>query len=178
MAPEIIDGNFTYNSDSWSVGVILYIMLTGKFPFNGSTNEEVFDEIKNKKLNLKYLNQSKNSDSVKDLVSKLLIKDINKRLSIEEALSHPWFENNSDSEKDSVKIDNEIIESLKNFTKKSLFQKEALFYIAKLSKDDEIFKLKNCFYEMDKNNTGTLDYEEIKLAFNKLGIKIEEVILH
>ena len=128
-------------------------------------------------MNFKYLDQCNCSDLVKDLLSKLLIKDQNNRISIEEALKHPWFKHYLHTEKNPQKIDNQIIESMKSFTRKSLFQKEALFYIAKLSKEDEIKKLKNAFFEMDKNNTGTLDFDEIYVAFKNMGIEIDEVII-
>jgi calcium-dependent protein kinase len=179
MSPEIIEGEFCYKSDVWSVGVILYVMLTGRFPFNGKSNEEVFEEIKNKNYNKRYLEDTKCSDLVKDLVSKLFIKDIKNRLTVEEALMHPWFKSFEIplEKRKEVKIDNSIFNDLKNFAKKNLFQKEALFYIAKLSKDDEIKKLKNCFLEMDKNNTGTLDFDEICKSFKNVGIEINEVII-
>ena len=79
-------------------------------------------------------------------------------------------------DKQTDKNDNTIFESLKNFTQKNLFQKEVFFYIAKLTKEDEIKKLKDCFLDMDKNNTGTLDFNEIDIAFKKMGIVLEEVI--
>ena len=49
MPPEIItleEGEeYTRNVDSWSIGVLMYIMLTGDVPFNGATKEELFENI-------------------------------------------------------------------------------------------------------------------------------------
>lgn len=44
-APEIIKGYYGYGCDVWSVGVILYILLTGCIPFPGDTNAEVIQNI-------------------------------------------------------------------------------------------------------------------------------------
>ena len=52
MAPEMIEGNAYPQSDIWSLGVIVYLMLLGKHPFEGDTLEALFDNIKNKELNL------------------------------------------------------------------------------------------------------------------------------
>jgi len=40
MAPEVFEENYTEKCDIWSCGVIMFIMITGKPPFNGS-NEEI-----------------------------------------------------------------------------------------------------------------------------------------
>ena len=107
----------------------------------------------------------------------MLVKDQEERISVEAALCHPWFKYylNLESENKVDRLDEEIINSLKSFTRKNLFQKEVMFYIAKLSREEEIKKLKKAFMELDTDNTGTLDYEEVHTAFNKLGIKIKDV---
>ena len=39
MAPEVVKGNYGPRCDVWSLGIILYIMLSGHFPFNGSNKK-------------------------------------------------------------------------------------------------------------------------------------------
>ena len=41
MAPEVFTGEYTTKLDVWSAGVMLYVILTGQFPFNGATPEEL-----------------------------------------------------------------------------------------------------------------------------------------
>jgi serine/threonine protein kinase len=51
MAPEIVD-NQQYNAkvDIWSIGVIAYILLSGRPPYKGKSKQEIFNNIKNTKL--------------------------------------------------------------------------------------------------------------------------------
>lgn len=46
MAPEVIDGRYDQKCDIWSCGVILYIMLSGKPPFNADNVLEIMKQIK------------------------------------------------------------------------------------------------------------------------------------
>ena len=66
--------------------------LVGAAPFDGKTDEDITRRIKIGKYSKNNTRYNEHSEEVKDLVSKLLEKNIDKRLSAKEALNHPWFE--------------------------------------------------------------------------------------
>ena len=51
LPPEVIlKKNYTYSADWWALGVLLWEMLTGKDPFEGANEKQVFEQILNKRL--------------------------------------------------------------------------------------------------------------------------------
>mgnify|MGYP003340810812 CR=1 FL=1 len=46
MAPEIVKGRYNEKCDVWSVGVILFILLSGKPPFGGENDKEILDNVR------------------------------------------------------------------------------------------------------------------------------------
>ena len=177
MAPEMVRGNFNYASDVWSIGVILFIMVTGKQPFRGKSKEEVFEKIKRGAYDKNTLNRAKCSKEVKDLIKKMLVTEHSKRITVESALDHLWFKQFENNKNINLVVDQEIIESLKQFQYQNIFQKEIRFYLAKLCSDKEIIKLKHAFLAIDKDNSGEIEYEEIPKIFNELNIKASDTEL-
>ena len=92
IAPDVLKQNYNEKCDTWSVGIILYMMLVGRAPFDGKDDEEIICKINSADYNSKEPKLLKHSPEVRDLVDKLLQKDTNKRYSAKEALKHPWFE--------------------------------------------------------------------------------------
>jgi len=92
-APEMFQNKFSDKTDVWSIGIILFLALTGKVPFDGKTDDEISNKIQNDPYNeLEPMLLAHSSES-RDLLDKLLEKDMEKRISAKQALNHEWFKN-------------------------------------------------------------------------------------
>ena len=91
MAPEMIDREkgYSYQVDIWSLGIILYKLIIGKFPFESNNNEELFNKIKNEQI--KFPEDSIISEDAKDLINEILVKDPEERSNLSEIYSHDFF---------------------------------------------------------------------------------------
>ena len=93
IAPEVLNKNYNEKCDIWSCGVILYILLCGKVPFNGKNDSEILQKIKGGKYDLNRHPFESVSDEAKDLIKKCLDLNVNRRINARSALNHKWFRN-------------------------------------------------------------------------------------
>ena len=92
VAPEVLAGReYDEKADVWSAGVILYIMLGGAPPFYGETVEETFDAVLRANLRFPFRVFRSVSPQAKDLIRKMLCKDVSRRFSAEQVLSKFQF---------------------------------------------------------------------------------------
>ncbi|KAL9650469.1 hypothetical protein ABK040_004692 [Willaertia magna] len=117
VAPEVLkeQGYDGKKADVWSVGVILYVMLAGYLPFEDQTMKGLFSKIEAGKFSY----PSHFTADQKDLISKMLVVDPNKRISIDQIINHKWFNVGFKREQSNSQIkltDKEIDQSVKMTT--------------------------------------------------------------
>lgn len=87
VAPEVLSGKYSEKVDIWSAGVLLYALLIGALPFQGDSLESVFEAIKNAKLDFHSGMWQSISKPARDLIGRMLTRDISARITAEEVLS-------------------------------------------------------------------------------------------
>ena len=173
MAPETIDGHSEARSDIWSVGVIVYLMLTGKYAFQAEKSENLYEKIKKDEIDMQPLIESNCSEEAKDFICKCLKKNYKERMTTQECLEHPWITKFC-LKKNSNLLNNDTIDTLLDFANKNALQKEIYYFLAKISSEDDINKLKQFFNQLDVDSSGTLTIEEVEKAFKEIDINITE----
>ena len=81
IAPEVIQKHYDEKCDIWSIGVILYMLLSGNPPFNGSSDLQIIEAIKKGEYQLDGGVWDQIQPSAKDLCLKMLTHDPAKRIS-------------------------------------------------------------------------------------------------
>lgn len=109
IAPEVLKGSYTTQCDVWSMGVIMYIMLCGKPPFSGKTNKDIINNVLTGQYSLKNEVWNTVSAEAKDMISKLLERSADMRMTAQEAFDHPWIQNERDKENNLIELNPSMI---------------------------------------------------------------------
>ena len=93
VAPEIIFAEmYDESADMWSVGVIIYMLLGGQYPFDGNTEQELYESVKRGQFEFTDKTWRSVSSEARELIRNLLKRDAEERYSAAEALRSSWFQ--------------------------------------------------------------------------------------
>ena len=162
IAPEVLKESYDQKCDVWSCGVIMYILLCGYPPFNGNTNNDIYNAIKN---NLPYFHGEdwkEITPEAIDLLQNMLNKNPAKRFSAEKCLNHQWFKllEKKGEKVFGKKLQMKVINKMNDFVKENRLKQAVLQFITNqfnLKKEEE--ELQALFKEFDLKKTGEISKE-------------------
>ena len=178
-APEIIE-NYNNNKnneisikcDLWSIGLIIYELYFKCLPFNDKN--ELMEIIKNRK-NLNLLRSEKNED-FNDLIEKLLIININERISLQDYINHNfWNTNQSPNKEEQILTSKNIINKNKHKEEKHDDKNEKNNFYNNINKD-YIFEFKKENYEKELNDFSKKELPDIEI-FKFSGFNVKKTYL-
>jgi calcium-dependent protein kinase len=180
IAPEVLTETYDEKCDIWSCGIILYVLLCGYPPFNGSTDNDILKAVKKGKYDFPKKDWDNVSKEAIDLIQHMLQYDSKDRFSAQESLNHNWFKKieRNDVKKPLLASAARNMKQFKNSRK--LEQATISFIVNQVISKDERNELLNHFQNWDVNGDGVLSREELFNGYKALFGEIkalEEVVI-
>jgi calcium-dependent protein kinase len=159
VAPEVLTDSYTSQCDLWSMGVIVFILLSGSMPFHGDSGA-----IKNKIIEgdftMKKAKWDPISKEAKEFTRGLLQRDPKVRLTALQALDHPWLQSYTDH--GAAKIDKSMIVAFNQYCEAPKFRRCCLLAMARLLTTKDTEKVRQEFFAIDTDRQGTISFKELK----------------
>ncbi|CAE7197445.1 CPK2 [Symbiodinium natans] len=172
VAPELVTAPVQYDQrcDSWSAGVVMFIILSGQYPFHGKTKEELLHKIRKEPVSFKSARWKKISKEGKSVLVELLRKKPENRCSVADALRHEWLK--VQVEMPSAQIMEGIVNTMIQFQSLNLMQKAALTALAWRASDEDTQHLRQIFECLDRDGNGHMTIGELRGAFAEVGVTL------
>ena len=174
IAPEVLNRKYDEKCDVWSIGVIMYIMLTGNPPFFGSDDESILLHVKVGKYDTTSDEYQELSKEAKNLIKELLKFLPDKRISARDALKHPWFHTAKFQKVyhaiNAVEINEarEMLNNVENYKSDNIIKCAVLAYLVHQNTNiPQCLQAIKLFNEIDLNQDGKLEPSELEYAYMK-----------
>lgn len=205
-APEVLRGQgYGLPCDVWGLGVIAFMLLSGKPPFNGHNDSAIMASAARGRVDFSHAVWTRVSDLAKDFVRSLLVASPRKRPDIQRALQHPWLAKWTTLP--DQPIADEILDSLQvrrarrracragathalppalprapvrlqHFARQTRLKKTALEVIAFSLNQAQLAEMRDTFLSLDKDHSGTITLTELRATLIARGMeesRLEEI---
>jgi calcium-dependent protein kinase len=164
MAPEVFNGEYDQQCDVWSCGVIMYKLLSGRFPFEADDEVTLRQKLMKGEFDLSSSFWKGISSDAKDLISQMLRTKPNERIRAEDAVKHKWFntilKGDPTKPKDAI-----VIGALKNLVTfratDSAMVSIYSFFSSELLSKSELGIVTSVFKALDFEGDGMLGVDEL-----------------
>lgn len=162
VAPEVIRKSYTNKCDLWSMGVIVYVLITGTPPFWGHTHKGTLRHICEGQVSTRGGNWDLVSSNARKFVRALLTRNPANRPNAEQALEMPWLVDSSQ-----CTLGVEVLEGLREFAEAQKFRRAALTILAWTVRAPERKKVEHLFLALDKGKEGYVNLAEFQFALRQ-----------
>eukprot|EP00826_Nyctotherus_ovalis_P061532 TRINITY_DN8766_c0_g1_i5.p1 TRINITY_DN8766_c0_g1~~TRINITY_DN8766_c0_g1_i5.p1 ORF type:complete len:479 (-),score=119.04 TRINITY_DN8766_c0_g1_i5:256-1692(-) len=162
LAPEdLMNSAPSFESDVWSLGAVLYYLITGSYVFNANSYNECFEDSKVSEADFSFPVWTYISAELKDLLRRMLTKEKFARITMREVVNHQWLHTNGIFP--ITYLLNNSIQLLVDYKRESCTQKTKYFMA-----NDKLYaglkEIQKRFKEIDVNGTGYVEYGDIVKA--------------
>lgn len=179
MSPQVIRKQYTAKADLWACGVVAFILLSNKWPFDGTTNKEITTKIMKYDWNKDFEGEEWKgiSSEAKSFVTHLLAFEEDKRWDAPQALRSKWLNKTFPlgERAPEINIMNSVTNALIHSANDGKMKKLAMQVIAYNSSTADIEKLRAAFDQFDTNNNGTINYWEFRTSLNQCKYKDADI---
>eukprot|EP01016_Furgasonia_blochmanni_P007864 TRINITY_DN13157_c0_g1_i1.p1 TRINITY_DN13157_c0_g1~~TRINITY_DN13157_c0_g1_i1.p1 ORF type:complete len:501 (+),score=92.62 TRINITY_DN13157_c0_g1_i1:154-1656(+) len=168
VAPEIFNGRYDEKCDMWSLGVLLFVVLSGYVPFEGESDVELMKNIRHGVFFFDDMVWDNISNDAKDLITKLLVVNPKRRISAAEAMEHPWFTN--PREQNVLVLNPKLLLNMISYQDTPRIRSEAMKLMVNLLTEKEMKGVRDVFQKIDKDHLGHVTRSQFEQALGESGL--------
>jgi calcium-dependent protein kinase len=160
VAPEVLKRSYTSQCDLWSMGVMVFILLSGRMPFYGDSDEQIVD-IKKGRYVFRKEQWSNVSQDAQSFTKALLEMDPAKRLTARGALEHHWLKQTLEA---MPKPNSSIFAALRTWTMAPKLHRACMSVMAWSLGNKHHAQVRAHFLALDADHNGSISLHELKEA--------------